>query len=58
MKDPAETCEGEVLACGPAGSIIIFHGSTWHGHTANTFQRIGDLAKHLLDLRPLLMQVP
>lgn len=24
-----------VLACGPAGSIIIFNGSTWHGHSAN-----------------------
>jgi hypothetical protein len=25
----------EVLACGPAGSIILFNASTWHGHTAN-----------------------
>lgn len=24
------------LACGPAGSMLIFNGSTWHGHTANT----------------------
>jgi ectoine hydroxylase-related dioxygenase (phytanoyl-CoA dioxygenase family) len=24
------------LACGPAGSLIIFNGSVWHGHTANT----------------------
>jgi hypothetical protein len=23
------------LACGPAGSIIIFNASTWHGHGAN-----------------------
>src|SRR4051794_28968753 len=23
------------LACGPAGSLVIFNGSTWHGHTAN-----------------------
>jgi ectoine hydroxylase-related dioxygenase (phytanoyl-CoA dioxygenase family) len=29
--DPAE----QVLACGPAGSILIFNGSVWHGHTAN-----------------------
>lgn len=27
---------GEVLACGPAGSVILFDASTWHGHTANT----------------------
>jgi ectoine hydroxylase-related dioxygenase (phytanoyl-CoA dioxygenase family) len=29
----------QVLACAPAGSIIIFNGSTWHGHTANRSQR-------------------
>jgi hypothetical protein len=28
--------EGEVLACGGAGSLLVFDGSTWHGHTANT----------------------
>lgn len=27
--------EGQVLACGPAGSLIVFNGSVWHGHTAN-----------------------
>jgi ectoine hydroxylase-related dioxygenase (phytanoyl-CoA dioxygenase family) len=73
--------EEQVLACGPAGSIIIFNGSVWHGHTANrssrrrrslqgafipreaqasinqasrirpeTLQRIGDLAKYVLDI--------
>lgn len=26
----------QVLACGPGGSLIIFNGSAWHGHTANT----------------------
>lgn len=26
------------LACGPAGSLLVFNGSTWHGHTANTSQ--------------------
>jgi ectoine hydroxylase-related dioxygenase (phytanoyl-CoA dioxygenase family) len=26
----------EVLACGAAGSMILFDASTWHGHTANT----------------------
>ena len=29
-------CAGQVLACGKAGSLLIFNGSTWHGHTANT----------------------
>jgi hypothetical protein len=28
-------CEEPVLARGPAGSMIIFNGSVWHGHTAN-----------------------
>jgi hypothetical protein len=26
---------GQVLACGPAGSMLIFNGSVWHGHTVN-----------------------
>lgn len=29
----AETVQ---LACGPAGSLILFNGSVWHGHAANT----------------------
>jgi hypothetical protein len=28
--------DGQVLACGNAGSLLIFNGSAWHGHTANT----------------------
>jgi ectoine hydroxylase-related dioxygenase (phytanoyl-CoA dioxygenase family) len=24
-----------VKACGAAGSLIVFDGSTWHGHGAN-----------------------
>ena len=27
--------DGEVAACGCAGSLILFNGSVWHGHTAN-----------------------
>jgi len=27
---------GQVLACGRAGSLLIFNGSAWHGHAANT----------------------
>jgi ectoine hydroxylase-related dioxygenase (phytanoyl-CoA dioxygenase family) len=26
-------------ACGPAGSMIVFNGSAWHGHGANTTDR-------------------
>jgi hypothetical protein len=39
MKLVAQDCRadyaGQVLACGPACSLIIFNGSVWHGHTAN-----------------------
>lgn len=28
--------EEQVLACGRAGSLIVFNGSAWHGHSANT----------------------
>lgn len=27
--------EGHVWACGPAGSMVVFNGSVWHGHGAN-----------------------
>jgi ectoine hydroxylase-related dioxygenase (phytanoyl-CoA dioxygenase family) len=27
--------KGQVAAYGPAGSIIIYNGSVWHGHSAN-----------------------
>jgi ectoine hydroxylase-related dioxygenase (phytanoyl-CoA dioxygenase family) len=26
---------GQILACGPAGSMVLFNGSVWHGHAAN-----------------------
>ena len=26
----------QVLACGDAGSLLVFNGSAWHGHSANT----------------------
>jgi ectoine hydroxylase-related dioxygenase (phytanoyl-CoA dioxygenase family) len=32
-------CDGEVVACGPAGSVIVFNGSVWHGHGANRSTR-------------------
>jgi hypothetical protein len=28
-------CPGQVVACGKAGSLLVFNGSTWHGHTSN-----------------------
>jgi hypothetical protein len=36
LVDLLAPCPGEVIACGPAGSMILFDASTWHGHTANT----------------------
>jgi hypothetical protein len=36
MNDPIADHEGQVLACGPAGSLIVYNGSVWHGHTANS----------------------
>jgi hypothetical protein len=45
LRDPREVLsdpsshKDEVLACGPAGSIIVFNGSVWHSHTANRSQR-------------------
>lgn len=35
MRDTASDDEQQVLACGPAGSTIIYNGSVWHGHSAN-----------------------
>jgi ectoine hydroxylase-related dioxygenase (phytanoyl-CoA dioxygenase family) len=29
----------QIPACGPAGSMIVFNGSAWHGHGANTTGR-------------------
>jgi hypothetical protein len=36
MPDVRAAHEAEVLACGAAGSLLVFNGSAWHGHTANT----------------------
>ena len=33
--DPRVHHADELLACGEAGSMLIFNGSAWHGHTAN-----------------------
>jgi ectoine hydroxylase-related dioxygenase (phytanoyl-CoA dioxygenase family) len=34
-RDRKSDYPGQVLACGPAGSMILFNGSVWHGHTVN-----------------------
>lgn len=36
MTDHRADYDGQLLATGPAGSLIVFNGSTWHGHAANT----------------------
>jgi len=34
-QDTSADYDGQVLAFGPAGSVIVYNGSVWHGHTAN-----------------------
>jgi ectoine hydroxylase-related dioxygenase (phytanoyl-CoA dioxygenase family) len=31
----AADCDGQVLACAPAGSVVVYNSAVWHGHTAN-----------------------
>jgi hypothetical protein len=33
--DPRADYENQVVARGPAGSVIVYNGAVWHGHTAN-----------------------
>jgi ectoine hydroxylase-related dioxygenase (phytanoyl-CoA dioxygenase family) len=35
MIDTSADHEDQVLACGEAGSLILYDGSVWHGHSAN-----------------------
>jgi ectoine hydroxylase-related dioxygenase (phytanoyl-CoA dioxygenase family) len=35
LSNPQDAHDEQVLACGPAGSIIIFNASVWHSHGAN-----------------------
>lgn len=39
MIDPRDAHEDQVLACGPAGSMIIFNAAVWHSHGANRSAR-------------------
>jgi hypothetical protein len=34
-QDRTADYEGQVHACGPAGSVILYNGSVWHGHAEN-----------------------
>jgi ectoine hydroxylase-related dioxygenase (phytanoyl-CoA dioxygenase family) len=36
MNGPLAECEDQITACGAAGFIIVYNGSAWHGHTANS----------------------
>jgi ectoine hydroxylase-related dioxygenase (phytanoyl-CoA dioxygenase family) len=36
MPDPRGEHAWQIQACGAAGSLLVFNGSTWHGHGANT----------------------
>jgi ectoine hydroxylase-related dioxygenase (phytanoyl-CoA dioxygenase family) len=35
MSNLQDAHDEQVLACGPAGSVIIFNASVWHSHGAN-----------------------
>ena len=35
VRDASGDDDGEVAACGPAGSVVIYNGSVWHGHGSN-----------------------
>jgi hypothetical protein len=35
INDCVTDFENQVVACGLAGSMIVYNGSVWHGHTAN-----------------------
>jgi len=35
LTDTRASFPGEIAACGESGSLIIFNGAIWHGHTAN-----------------------
>jgi ectoine hydroxylase-related dioxygenase (phytanoyl-CoA dioxygenase family) len=32
IEDPTADYEGQVWACGSAGSLVLYNGSVWHGH--------------------------
>ena len=36
IADPRAADDAQALAYGAAGSLLVFNGSAWHGHAANT----------------------
>lgn len=36
LMEAATDCDGQSPACAPAGSLIVYNGSIWHGHGANS----------------------
>ena len=44
LSDLRANYHGQVLACGPAGALLIFNGSVWHDHSQN---RSGKLRRSL-----------
>jgi len=36
MSDPTADYDRQVQACGPVGSLVVYNGSVWHGHAANS----------------------
>jgi ectoine hydroxylase-related dioxygenase (phytanoyl-CoA dioxygenase family) len=49
MENPRDAHEAQALACGSAGSMIIFNGSVWHSHTDNrSTQRRRSIQGHFI----------
>jgi ectoine hydroxylase-related dioxygenase (phytanoyl-CoA dioxygenase family) len=36
MDDSLSDYENQIVACGPAGSVIVYNGAVRHGHAANS----------------------
>ncbi|HEX8148252.1 MAG TPA: phytanoyl-CoA dioxygenase family protein [Pyrinomonadaceae bacterium] len=36
LTEAAADYDGQLLACGTAGSVIVYNGAVWHGHSANS----------------------
>lgn len=58
MSNPQDAHDEQVLACGPAGSILIFNASVWHGHGANRSARPRRSIYKLTSARERLRQRP
>jgi ectoine hydroxylase-related dioxygenase (phytanoyl-CoA dioxygenase family) len=36
VNNPTADYESQIVAYGPAGSVIVYNGAAWHGHTVNS----------------------